>query len=168
MRYQTLGDKREFQARHVRNDEASTTISAGMPVVLSMDGTEDGLAVELPRNSTALAIGAFQYGIATQDIAPGKIGEVLVNGIHEDAIICLASRAASTDSFASYASIPLGAILTINTVANALSLSAASSAGAILGYFLAESVASGASSASATSNTSTTVTTARKVFVRLM
>lgn len=168
MRFQSMGDKKEFVAYKVKNDESSASITAGMPVILSVDGTDDGLAVVLPTSSTAAKIAAFQFGVATGTIAAGKIGEALVNGMYDSGIIVCATRAASTDSFASYAAIAVGAVLHPVSVANAFSVVAASTATLVHGAFIAASIASGASSASATSNTGTAVTFSRKVFMRLM
>ena len=168
MRFPTLGDKPNFVSANVRNDEASATIPAGSPVVLSNDGTEDGLSVVLPTSSTAAKIGAFSFGVAVNAIEAGKIGEVYLNGVFASATIVHATRAASTDSFASYAAGSSGAVLGIVSVANALSVLAASTASFGQGAFLMQSFASLASSASTTANTGTIVSSSRKVFLRFM
>lgn len=168
MRFTTLGDKRNFVGVNVRNAEASATISAGVVTILNINATDDGLAVILPISSTAAKIGAFQYGIATRDIIAGKIGEVLCQGIFDATAIVHATRAASTDSYASYASQAAGAVLHAVSNANALSVIGASTASWGQAFYLAQSFASGASSASTTAATGTVVTSARKVFCRLM
>jgi len=168
MRFQTLGDKSEFIAVRVRNGEASATIPAGTPVVLSANGTEDGLAVVLPTSSTAAKIGAFAFGVATREMVAGRLGEVETNGVYNTAIIVHAVRAASTDSFASFASQAVGALLGIVTNANGFSVVAASTASAIVGAYLLASFATGASTVSTTANTSLVQTSARKVFLRYM
>lgn len=167
MRFPTLGDKANFISANVRNDESSATIQPGQPVILAVDGTEDGLAVVLPTSATAARIGAFNFGVATMMIAPATIGEVQLNGMYGRAAIVLQTRAASTDTWASYAAGAIGNVLHPVSVANGLSNVAASTASAGAGYFLAETYASFTTQASSVGS-GLSLSRASKVFVRVM
>ena len=170
MKFQTLGDKPTFVDDFVRNDEASTTLQDGTPVVYYMDGTEDGLAVVLPASSTAIKAHVFFAGVVTEDILVGRIGTVRKTGIHRTTRILRATRAATSDSWSSSASLAAGHLLVIDTVNNVLSTVAASvgATGYLPWAILAQSVASIAASASATSDATTAITQAAKVFLRVL
>jgi hypothetical protein len=167
MRFQTLGNKPGFVSERVKSAEASATIGAGRPVILDLSATEDGLRVVLPSSSTAAKIAQFSFGIVMKDLLPGQLGEAQQSGIFNTAIIAVATRAASTDAFASLAAGSIGQILTINTTHNVLGVSATTS---VLGpgYFLAQTFASTASSSIVSTGTNLVATTTAKVFIRLL
>lgn len=168
MRYQTLGDKPNFVDLRVRNDE-TVSVPAGTPVAYVMDGTEDCLAVIKPSTSNLKAT-TFLAGILTGDLAAtgNKLGNARAYGV-VDAIIVFATRAATTDSFASNASHAVGEKIYLNTGADAIALSAtaASALDLPLGA-LAETIASQASSASATTITALSITAKHKIFLRAL
>lgn len=179
MRFQTLGDKPEFISVHVRND-AGASIPKGTPVVLSMDGTEDGLAVVLPSGAADQAeADRFCFGIVPDTLASNKIGEAIVFGVVREAIVIRQTRTASTDTWAaSVASSAIGAQLGIETVNNALSALAAITATASISNaatsrqyaWLAQTLASFATDASTASSifSGTVFTVLAKVFVRML
>lgn len=172
MRYQTLGDKPAFIDDFVRNSESSSLV-AGTPVVYEVDGTEDGLSVEKPSSGSATLTRLFPAGIVVDTIGAGRIGNVRRYGFI-DATYVVRTRAATTDSWSTYASQAIGAVFAINTVNDALSTQAetvATDAVVTLSeprFVLAETVASGAGVASATSNALTVSTAQAKVFVRIL
>ncbi len=181
MRTQTLGDKRDFVSVHVRNAEASTTIGRGRPVVLVMNGTEDGFAVVLPSSSSAAKYNAFKYGVALEDITAGQIGNVQLEGLCNYVIMSLQTRANTSggSSFSTAETVALGEMLAINTVNNFFSTVAATVAAASsdaqtltrandVPGFIAQSLASAAGLATSTSETRTVITQAVKAMLRML
>ena len=170
MRFKQVGNKGDAVAVVVKNAESSSTIVRGTPLVLAIDGTNDGLAVVLPATAGAAKTGAFAYGIASNAIAAGAYGESIVFGYCAHAVLVRGTRAASTDSWTSSDSFASGAILMIDTVNNALISTVASLAASSFGPMiaLAQSQVSFAASASATSDTRTANTVGVKVFVRML
>ena len=170
MKFQTLGDKPTFVDDFVRNDESTTTLQDGTPVVYTIDGTEDGLAVVLPATAGAIKTHALFAGVVVEDIIAGRIGTVRKTGIYRATRILRATRAASSDSWSSSASLAAGHLLVVDTVNNVLSTVAASvgATGYLPWAILAQSVASIAASASATSDSTTAITQAAKVFLRVL
>lgn len=179
MKFQTLGDKKDFVTSRIRNAEVSATIKAGQPVILVINGTEDGLRVVLPSTATAGKSLQFLYGICTYDIVPGQVGDAFRDGIYDSAMVVRQTRASSTDTWDTMASVATGVILSVNTVANAFSTVASTTTAASnttismssqfqLLPLVAASYDTAASSASATSDTRTAVTVAVKVYCRFM
>ena len=172
MRYQTLGDKAPFIDDFVRNSE-TTTLAAGTPVTFEVDGTEDGLSVELPASGSATLARLFPAGIVVDAIKAGRVGNVRKYGF-VNASYVVRTRTASGESWSTYASLAQGVVFDVNTVNNALSLQAetvATNAAVTLSrpnFVLAASVASGVGVASATSDTRTASTGTAKVFVRIL
>jgi len=168
---QNNNNKPERGTVRIKNAEASATINAGQPVCLVMNGTDDGLAVVLPGTGGATKAHSLFFGVATENIATGNFGNSMVYGFHPAAVFYRGqTRAASTDSWASAASVAQGALLAIDTAFNAMVSNAASvGATAYLPFaLLGESIASAASSASATSDTRLSISTAQKVILRAM
>lgn len=167
MRYQTLGDRQNFFDVKVKNDTGAS-VTKGTPICFTFDGTDDAFAFVRPSDSAAKAH-AFFSGILMDTLAAGEIGNARVYGYVSEAIVVRQTRAASTNSYASYASKPLGALCEIHTAANALSIGATLAATSHLPFaILAETLASGASSASNANDSSTAVTETAKVFVRAL
>lgn len=171
MNIKTTGDRAETVRLTVRNDESSASLAVGDPVCFAMDGTEDGLAVVLPSSSTAAKATNFFAGVVTEAASQDlpKVAEVQVFGLCRKAKIRTATRAASTDNWASFTSWALGDRLALDSVNNAFSRSDAGVLSVIPAYAaVAETIASVASSASATSDARTAVTTYAKVFLRAL
>lgn len=172
MRYQTLGDKAPFIDDFVRNSE-TTALVPGTPVIMEVDGTEDGLSVELPASGSATLSRLFPAGIVTDTINAGRVGNVRRYGFIDATYICR-TRAATSDSFSTYAALAVGVVFSIHTVMNALSVQAetvATNAAVTLSqpnFVLAEAVASHIGLATATSLTLTYSTSQAKVFVRIL
>jgi hypothetical protein len=168
MRYQTIGDLRDFVSVKVRNDEASATISKGAPVVLRLDTVEDGLAVVLPGTLPA-NVSTLLFGVAMDDLSTGELGEAQVFGFNRYTLLVRATRANSTDSWASAGSSALGiplAGVTINFFSG--SGGTVGSAFTMPPVVLAETLASYASSASNTSDTRTAIVVGVKTFIRML
>jgi hypothetical protein len=159
----------------VRNAEASASIPRGTPVILNLSTTAsssgDGMDVVLPATAGNPLSYAARYGIVTDTLAAGVYGESIVFGHASYALITRATRAASSDSWTSSASIASGVALGVDTLNNAL-LVGASVAGSIatnhIDYLMVDSVASIAASATATSDARTAITASVRVFVRVM
>lgn len=144
------------------NGESSSDITAGDAVCYNADGTRFVLPSSL---AAATAPGLFA-GIATHTAKIGQPLDVVCGGFTKAKLI-VNTRAASTDSWASVASVAAGAYLTVNTALNGV---ATSGAGAALAspylMILPASRASSASSASATSDTRTLITASASILVR--
>lgn len=154
---------------NVKSAEASATIARGGPVCLALNATDDGLAVVLP-GTTAGQSNSLVFGVAQNAIAAGAISEVQAYGFANYGVIRRQTRAASTDSWASGASLAAGVMLNIDTVNNCFSTSGGTlGASAFLPFaLLGSSLASYASSASATSDSRTVITSSSKLFLRML
>ena len=175
MRFKMVGNKRDVSAVVVSNAD-TVTIPRGSPICLNVNGTDDGLAVVLPSGSAAKSH-AFFYGVALYDIEAtptnsktSPFGECQVFGFNNYSLFLLGTRAASTDSWTSTASVALGVLLNVDTINNAFSSSGGTLAKTAFLPFavLGQSIASVAASASATSDTRTANTTAVKTFLRAL
>ena len=176
MRFKMAGNKADKIISVVRNGETSVAIPRGAPVVLKLSTTaadNDGLDVVLASTAGSPLSAALRFGVALTAIAAGDFGEVVRNGIMPYALVTRATRAASSDSWTSSASIASGIGLGLDIVAgnNAFILGGASAAGSVVSgpdAVLLDSIASMAASASATSDTRTAITIAARVFVRML
>jgi len=168
MREQTLGDKPNFKDLRARNDE-TVSIPAGTPVAYKIDGTEDGLAVIKPSSSAAKNT-TFFAGVLLETLgtAVPKLANMRAYGI-VDAVVRLATRGVTSDSWTSLASQAIALRVVVDTINDCFltSASAGSAAALPLGG-LAETIASQAASATATGLTLTVKTTLAKVFIRAM
>lgn len=105
MRFKTTPGKKETVAVFIQNDD-SLAIKAGAPVFLKIDGTDDGLDCVSAVSLAAAAQQSF-FGIALSDIPAQGKGDCQVFGFMDYARVGTASRAASTDVWASH---PAGAL----------------------------------------------------------
>lgn len=181
MRAKYVGNKADKLSAVIRNAEASSTINRGMPVVLNMNGTNDGLDVVLPSTAGAVKTAAFRYGVALTDLNPGDIGEAMMFGECDFVRLTLQTRANTSggSSFSTADTVALGLILTIVTQANAFStaavtVAAASSADQTLSLGnqdyarIGQSLASAAGIATTSTETRTAITQGVKAFLRMM
>jgi hypothetical protein len=160
----------------------TVTIPAGAPVVLNMNGTNNGMDVVLPSTSGSLElIQALSYGVNTGPLAVGSYGEAIVFGMCQNLLLELNTRANSSASWSTYAALSIGQYLSIDTVNNmwvpalsgypVVSASTAAAAQTIPRAPLAilgTSFASYAGSASSTNNSSTAQTAAVNAIIRMM
>lgn len=162
MRFKQVGNKRDLLAVVIYNDEASASIPLGTPVVLSLSGTKDGLAVVLPATAAAKKVSTFGYGVALQTMTAGSFGEAQVFGLCSN-VALLRTRATSTDSFVS---IDVGALLLAETVSNCFVTAASNGASAFIpNAAVAFSIAAVAST---TASTATGFTSQCVGFLRMM
>jgi hypothetical protein len=178
---QLAGDKPERVVLNVRADEA---IVKGTIVSLVIDATDDGLAAVTPKTATAAKSPKLAFGVALEAIASGAIGRVQAFGFCRETKIIRATRAATTDAWASTAAGAVGDALEVDTANNALvrasipasyvTGSAASDTLALdLAMFvpfavLAQTIVSATTAASTTSNTDTVSTSLVKTFLRML
>lgn len=147
----------------------TVAIPRGAPVILNMNGTDDGFAVVLPSTAGASKANALAWGISIQSIPVGSRDDVFAVGYVPYALVQYATRAASSNSWTSSASIAALAVLTIDTINNALNTAAATVATNISPYaVLLDNIASFAASATATTDTRTALTIGARVFVRFI
>lgn len=136
-------DKAEDIVVTVKNIEATSIIYAGQPCILGMTGTDDGIGVVLPSSSSAAKVGAFFMGVAIRNMNPGQVNDCQVFGFNRNTKVIRGTRAASTDSWPSFAAITIGDLLSIDTVNNCFARSgAASNIGIKWPFNVAESMAS--------------------------
>ncbi len=173
MRFKTVGNKADSVAVVIRNAD-TVVLPPGVPVCLNMNGTNDGLDVVLPNTGGATKAHAFAYGVVlsptSTGIAVNAVGESQIFGLNNSIVLLRGTRAASTDSWTSTASIASYVLLTIDTVNNAFQSSGGTQAATAYLPFavLAQSVASVVASASATSDTRTAITSSVKAFLRMI
>jgi hypothetical protein len=176
MKQQTLGNKSQNQWKHVKSVETTTTIKKGAPVVLDVSSAAGiakiGYGVKSVE-SLAAAEQPFFFGLAVEDIAPNAESTTIF-GYYAFARMIRATRAASTDVWASTAAIALGDVLAINTTAGLQAVSRSGAGSAITNKHLivaAETKASTttvASSITAGADTSLLFSTSYlKVFVEI-
>jgi len=173
-----------------KSDEASATIPVGAPICYVMDGTEDGFAAVLPSTAGAAKTPELFAGVnvtAGTGVTPNGFGQFQCYGLCNYALFAQQTRAASTDSYASAASVAIGAPLQIDTVNNAFATDAeftgaitivtgatTATVAANFGngkppmFVMAQTLASAASSASTSSDSSTKKTYGVKIFLRAM
>ncbi len=164
----------------VRNDAASSaSIPIGTPVYMSMDGTEDALAVKLPSNGSQDAADKFFFGVVTDTLSANQFGEAILFGICPKAKIVRATRSDDSANWVGSTSIAQGVLLSIDTVNNAFSTAAASQTNASNTSittiasrtpfaFLAVDIASFASTLSTATSYGTVLTALTKAFVRAL
>jgi len=164
----------------VKNDSnSSATIPVGTPVYMSLDGTEDALAVKLPSNGSQTVADRNFFGVVTDTLLTGALGESILFGIVPKAKIVRATRSADTADWVGSTSIANGVLLSIDTVNNAFSTAAGSDtvatntavtivASRIPFAFLAVDLASFASTNSTATTNGTALTMLTKAFVRAL
>jgi hypothetical protein len=175
IRLNQVGNKAGRIMASVRNGETSASIPRGTPVILKLsttaDNPNDGLMVVLPATAGNVNSYGLKYGILVETIAAGVFSESILFGNCGYTLITRATRAASSDSWTSSASIASGVGLGIDTINNACLVGAsiaASIASNNMPLIMLDSVASMAASATATSDTRTVITAAVRSFVRMM
>ncbi|MGQ9845884.1 MAG: hypothetical protein ACUVQP_00065 [Bacteroidales bacterium] len=162
-----LGTKdRPWRARlSLINGETSSTITAGKPVCFK---STDPSKVVLPSTATASTAHTLFAGVAVSSASPGDPVEIIGSGYVANASVVTQTRAASTDSYASAASVAAGAIYTIDTAKNAFVFLAASASTINNPAYgiLVSNLGTFGSIASSPSDTSLFRTTAAKLWVR--
>ena len=129
MRMKTVGNKRDIMATVIQNSEATASIQVGQPVCMYALGgvgtNPDGVAVCLPSTAhTQNAGNEFQmlYGVALTNLPAGipvnGYGEAQVFGFCADIAFTSATRASSTNSWSTIASVAAWLPLTPETVGN--------------------------------------------------
>lgn len=174
MRAKYTGSRPDRVIMNVQNNEASASIPRGTPVILSATGvaaTDDGLDVVLPATAGNVNSYGLRYGVLTSTLVAGQNGESILFGVAPFALVTRATRAASSDSWTSSASIASGVALGIDTLNNAFLIGASIAASIATNHIdavLMDSIASFAASATATTDTRTLMTSGQRVFVRMM
>lgn len=152
----------------VQNNGAAA-IAEGAPAIYEMDGTDDGLSAENASDSNAAGASGGLAGVALESIAVSAYGKVQTRGYVDKVVLVRATRAATTDSYATLAAIAKWDQLIVNTVGNGFSRSGAGAASAALPKVCAiGTLASSASQASTTSDSSLQKTTTITAFLRIM
>lgn len=146
MANQPIGQKnRPWQScLSVKNGEASAAITVGSPVILSMNGADDGFSVVLPGTAGANKSNALFMGIACnpQTWAAGSYNDIICGGFVSTARVTAVTRSATSAAWVSYAAIGVGDVGSVDTVNNAIAWSATAVAGAIPDICFLDSLAS--------------------------
>ena len=151
------------------NNPGSAALPHGEPVNFIMNGTNDGRNVQNANSGGAAGAHTLFAGVVLEAIPANEGRRVRAAGFVNELLLLTATRAASTDSYASAAAVAIGDVLNIDTNGNGFSRSAAGAATADPGAFIAaQTLASVASAASTTSDTSTRRTSLIKAFIRAM
>lgn len=202
MNFKRIGNKRDEILVTVQNNDINTVslgIGPGVPLVLQYPGPQgvgvgtqangilggDGLGVVLPANApggNAQTQSCF-YGVNTAQMGYLQSGAAMIDGYYPSAVIRLATRAATTDSW-SATTLANWAMLTVDTVNNCFGVSATTAVGSaqavavLLGAVSVTGTASNATvttnsntfaaSASSTADTRTVITTSARVQVRAL
>lgn len=174
MNFKRTGNRRDEMLATIANSDINTVtngIAAGTPLVLAYPGADfgagiasqangimqNGLGVLLPSSTSAAWANSCFYGINTAQVPYLQQGSSMVFGYYSSAIIRLATRAASTDTWTA-TTLVNWAMLTVDTVNNCLAVSATNSLGAFQPVAVlvgAISVTGTASNATVTTNTNT-------------
>ena len=128
MRIKQNGNKRDLICCTIYNDEATSTIALGNAVVMSLSGTQDGVAVVLPATAADKKQTTFGYGVSLGSYAPKAFGEAQLFGLCSNTML-MRTRAASTDS---YVSLDVGVLLKAESVSNAFVTVASGGASAFM------------------------------------
>jgi hypothetical protein len=182
MRFKQVGNKRDVIFMTIHNAD-TVQIAVGTPVVFVMNGTNDGLDVVLPTSAGTYSA-EFVAGVADRTMNVGDYAEACVFGIFNNVALVVNSRANSSASWSTQASIAQGVAISLNSAANAFSTvastiayvtaSTAAAAGTLtLGFpdimgVLATSVGTIAGSASSTANTAIYSIMNVEGFIRIM
>jgi hypothetical protein len=183
MRFKQAGNKRDIIAMVVHNAD-TVSIPVGTPIVLNMNGTNNGLDVCLISTAAADSFThGLKYGVVTRTLNVGDYGESIVFGIHTNVILSVNTRAGTSggSSWSTVTSFSSGQALTFDTVNNAFTTCASTQAlaqSATAGSYvlsipgipaiLAQSVASNAGSATSTANSLTVSTISVQAFIRML
>lgn len=146
------------------NGEASASFAAGEVAVIK--ASAPGQVVQ-PSTAGAANTAALFLGVATNPAAVGEPVEILCGGYAPYAKYIHRSRAASSDGWASVASVAVGDLCTVNTVYNGVVASAAgaaAAAGAMINML--ESIAAIASSAASIGGTALVSSSFKKIWIR--
>jgi len=173
MRLRHVGNKNDIAAVNVINADANT-IPFGSPVFFDFNGTRDGRAV-VDANSAAAAKQGLFAGILLQTLATGQAGEAIVFGMFEKVSVIRATRAATTDSFASQSAIAVGDVMgfvsgsAINGMSRAAAAASTNTPNFVIAGEVAASLASSAASDVTGSLSSLTMNSLYlKCFIRAM
>ena len=177
MRAKYVGNKADKIIMNVKSAEVTASIPRGTPVVLNLtstSGTDDGLGVVLPATAgNAASSPALRYGIVTDTLAAGALGESILFGYCAYAVAVLETRSTPGTGGASWSTMSQasGCGMGIDTINNALAIGGGTIAGSVESnhqdIILLDSITLTAS-ATNTSDTSTVITKAVRVFVRML
>lgn len=160
-------NKSETVLASIKNAD-TVVIPVGSPVILAMNGTNDGLAVVLPSTAGSLAkIVGFGFGVATTTMQIADLGNSVVFGMCYSLLIQLISRA-TTNSWATYNALSVGQFLSIDSVNNQFVTAATTTAESPFMAVIAQTLAAGAGTASSTADSRTAITALIQAFVRVM
>jgi len=169
MRMKSVGNKADILAVVIHNAD-TITIPLGTPVVVVCNGTNDGLDVVLPSTAGASKMHSLAFGVTIgPSLAVGAYGEAMIFGFHTAVVLTRQTRASSTNTWNSEASIASFGLMNIESVANGFQTGATLASTNFLPFaVLGQSLASYASSASNASDTRTAITAAVRAFLRVI
>jgi hypothetical protein len=140
----------------IKNQESSADLQVGSTCCFNFSGTEDGVGVVSSNTGAAAKATSLFAGIVLGNAAlpANTYGRAQRGGLVNYARVLRATRAASTDTWASIAALTIGDLLAVDTVNNALQRTAAGAASAFLALgALAQTLASVTTLASSVTST---------------
>ncbi len=175
-------EKYIHSVKNMDTSAAGATIPTGSPLILNLlatpqpsvytnglpAGWEDGLQVVLPGSASNAMVGAFFYGVATGPIVFQQLGETMVHGVAQAAVL-RSTRANTTSSWPSVASAPgylLG--LSVDTTANAFVTIASTATSPTPSAILVDDLKTLSGLASSPADTSTVRTSLARAWVKVM
>lgn len=183
MRFKQVGNKADTIFLTIHNAD-TVAIPLGSPIVLAMNGTNDGLDVVLPSTANSDNLSqAFRYGVADRTMNVGDYAEACVFGIYNNVVLSIRTRAGTSagSSWSAVASMTQGAFLALDTVNNAFTTAvstyqAVSASSAVTPAtftnralaVLAKNFGALAGVATSTSDTRTVSTVAVAAFIRML
>ena len=169
MRMPLVGNKADHVASPIKNAD-TVQLKRGQPVVLNVNGTDDGLAVVLPSTAGAAKSASFLYGVSVHQPEVNQVSEAIVSGVCPFVLVVINTRSASSVSWATGASVASGLALLVDTANNAFGTAAAFGSGSMYMPYavLLDTIGTQAGSASATSDTRLAATAGFRAFIRML
>lgn len=167
MRVKLAGNKRDSVIHIVRNMD-TVSIPGGTPVVLTMNGTNDGLGVVLPSTAGATKSQLLPYGVLAGDsLNVGEAGESIVFGYSQFTVVTVLTRSATSASWPAAASVAALQALTIDTANNAFATAATVGTNPPAAV-LVDTIAAQAGSATNATDTRLGITSKARAFIRML
>jgi hypothetical protein len=171
MRAKYVGNKADKIIFNIKNVEAVSTVPLGAPVVFNLSVTssaDDGLGVVLPSTAGALKYNLLAGVNLSYQLAVNQMGEAILFGYSPKTLVKVNTRAASTDTWASVASVASGVLLTPDFTHNAWQTLANVAAESRPNLILLDDIATVASAASTAGGSALVSTRMHRAFATML
>ena len=172
MRAKYVGNRADRIIMNIKNAEATAVIPTGYPVIFNLSATAvdkgDGRDVVLPATAGS-ALYQLGAGVcASPNLAVGDMGEAIMYGFCSSTAVLLRTRANSTTTWASVASIASALLLTPDFTNNCWGTLANVAAASSPGCVLLDNIGTIQTAASAAGGTAVVSTGLYRSFVRML